>query len=149
MKTASKTFPLTSTATDPTTGQNYTDTYDIFTVGAGYVDVFAALNSTDKASYPATSPAVYYNPALKTAILMDPSGSVWNNTTWSLANVWGSQVVQPLSGSFAAWGTSAAWGSSAAWGDSGQWGTSAAWGDSGSFGTSAAWGDSINGKGEK
>ncbi len=39
MKTASKTFPLFSTATDPTTGAVYSDTYDIFTVGAGYLNI--------------------------------------------------------------------------------------------------------------
>ena len=35
MKTASKTFPTTSVATDPVTGVTYTSQYDIFTVGAG------------------------------------------------------------------------------------------------------------------
>jgi len=43
MKTASKSFPAYSTATDPTTGATYTSEYDIFTVGAGYLDVAAAL----------------------------------------------------------------------------------------------------------
>ncbi len=50
MKTASKTFPVMSTATDPTTGQTYTDFYDMFTVGAGYVDVAAALTDYDQAN---------------------------------------------------------------------------------------------------
>jgi hypothetical protein len=49
MKTATKDFPAYSTATDPTTGQTYIDTYDIFTVGAGYIDLQGALNSTDVA----------------------------------------------------------------------------------------------------
>src|SRR5207302_3250259 len=47
MKTASKSFPASSVATDPTTGQTYTSLYDVFTIGAGYLDVWAALNSTD------------------------------------------------------------------------------------------------------
>src|SRR5437899_10065005 len=47
MKTASKNFPATSTVTDPTTGIIYTDYYDIFTIGAGYLDVGAALSSND------------------------------------------------------------------------------------------------------
>ena len=42
-----------SSYTDPTTGITYTDQYDIFTVGAGYLDVAAALGNTDLA--PATS----------------------------------------------------------------------------------------------
>ena len=48
MKTASKTFPVMSTATDPTTGQTYTDFYDMFTVGAGYVNVASALTNYDQ-----------------------------------------------------------------------------------------------------
>jgi serine protease AprX len=40
MKSASKTFPTVSTTvTDPTTGQTFTSYYDMFTVGAGYLDV--------------------------------------------------------------------------------------------------------------
>ena len=47
MKTASKFFPTVSTAVDPITGVQYTSQYDIFTVGAGYLDVWAAYNGTD------------------------------------------------------------------------------------------------------
>ncbi|HET9697704.1 MAG TPA: S8 family peptidase [Terriglobales bacterium] len=43
MKTADKTFPSTSSYTDPTTGITYNDQYDIFTIGAGYLDIQAAL----------------------------------------------------------------------------------------------------------
>jgi serine protease AprX len=46
MKTASKSFPLTSTVVDPITGVVYTSQYDIFTIGAGYLDIWAALAST-------------------------------------------------------------------------------------------------------
>jgi len=150
MKTASKTFPPMSVAVDSTTGQTYTDTYDMFTVGAGYVDVYAALSNSDGGSGLALSPTALWTPLLSTAILLKSPGSIWDNGTWSLANVWGTHVVQPMvSGTSAAWGDSTVWGSSAAWGDSGNWGTSAAWGDSGNWGTSAAWGDSLAGNGEK
>ncbi len=44
MKTASKFFPTSSTAVDPLTRAQYTSQYDIFTIGAGYLDVWAALN---------------------------------------------------------------------------------------------------------
>src|SRR4029077_6554171 len=47
MKGASKTFPVYSTALDPVTGISYTSQYDIFTIGAGYLDIQAALSSTD------------------------------------------------------------------------------------------------------
>src|SRR5207253_8003193 len=49
MKTASKTFPVSSTVTDPATGITYTDYYDIFTIGAGYVKTAAALANNDLA----------------------------------------------------------------------------------------------------
>src|SRR6202011_2727335 len=45
MKTASKNFPAYSSTTDPATGATYTSTYDIFTVGSGYLDIRAALSS--------------------------------------------------------------------------------------------------------
>ena len=57
MKTASKTFPAFSTATDPTTGDVYVDTYDIFTVGAGYLNIPAALNNHDATVGVALSPS--------------------------------------------------------------------------------------------
>ena len=41
--TASKSFPTSSVAVDETTGQTYTSYYDIFTVGAGYLNVAAAV----------------------------------------------------------------------------------------------------------
>src|SRR5437879_7564504 len=47
MKTAYKAFPSTSSVTDPDSGVTYTEQYDIFTIGAGYVDVQAALTNTD------------------------------------------------------------------------------------------------------
>jgi len=57
MKTATKTFPAYSIVTDPVTGQLYTSQYDIFTVGAGYLDAWAALNNQDTAAGTAASPA--------------------------------------------------------------------------------------------
>lgn len=45
MQTASKTFPSTSNVVDSVTGQIYTSYYDIFTTGAGYLDMQAALSS--------------------------------------------------------------------------------------------------------
>jgi hypothetical protein len=37
--------------------------YDVFTVGAGYLDIQAALADTSLATLPAQSPAVDYDPA--------------------------------------------------------------------------------------
>ena len=50
MKSADKTtFPTASSYTDPTTGITYKERYDIFTIGAGYLNVNNALYSTDLA----------------------------------------------------------------------------------------------------
>lgn len=75
MKTAYKAFPTSSTATDPATGQLYTSFYDIFTIGAGYLNVGAALANTD----------------------LMPSGSV----TWGTSLAWGTTSMQGFS---AIWG---------------------------------------------
>jgi serine protease AprX len=73
MKTATKTFPLASVAVDPTTGTAYPSTYDIFTIGSGYLDVTAALASTDVAQTSAASPSVVYNSLTQTAYLQSNS----------------------------------------------------------------------------
>src|SRR6202012_2331570 len=46
MLTATKNFPRTSVITDPTTNQTFTIQYDLFTVGAGYLNLDAAIAST-------------------------------------------------------------------------------------------------------
>ena len=61
MRTAYKTFPTSSQATDPTTGIVYTSYYDIFTVGAGYLDIGAALADTETFTGTAISPVVVFN----------------------------------------------------------------------------------------
>src|SRR6185295_3467473 len=61
MKTATKSFPAYSATTDPATGMTYVSTYDLFTVGAGYLDISAALSNTDVASTSAASPSVMYD----------------------------------------------------------------------------------------
>src|SRR5260370_42621396 len=64
MKTASKSLPASRSVTDPTTGITYTSYYDLFTVGAGDLDVWAALNSSDTLTTGATaaSPAIQHDP---------------------------------------------------------------------------------------
>jgi serine protease AprX len=145
MKTASKSFPLTSTATDPATGAKYTDSYDIFTIGAGYLNLAGALQDTDTVSYPALSPQVTYNHTQQSAYLVRNSSSAWwTNPSTSTSAVWGTTVLIPATsaiwGSSAVWGTSTDWGTSAVWGTSGDWGTSAVWGTSNPGATSAVWG---------
>ena len=61
MKTANKAFPSASSITDPDTLITYYEQYDIFTIGAGYLDVQAALMNTDIATGSALSPNAVYN----------------------------------------------------------------------------------------
>jgi serine protease AprX len=130
MKSAYKTFPRYSTAKDPTTGKSYTSQYDIFTVGAGYLDIQAALSNTSLA--PAT-----FGSAKSPAVTRDRSGNVYlvtgSSVLWGGSIMWGTSVV---------WGTSVLWGASVA-GKSILWGSSAPWGSSSDNGFSVLWGTSI------
>src|SRR5271166_59525 len=83
MKTASKNFPATSTITDPTTQVTYVEEYDIFTVGAGYLNVAAALSSGDLASATAgsaLSPTAVYNSSTGTVTLVQGSSVLWGSS---------------------------------------------------------------------
>jgi serine protease AprX len=151
MKTAGKTFPLSSTATDPNTGQTYTSLYDAFTVGAGYVDAAAALANYDQTYLSSVSPSSSYDPSSQHGYFVLPLLSNWRlSPQWSTIAVWGAAVL-PNGGTTIwnasnVWGTSSTWGTSIAWGTSGPSGTSIAWGTSGPSGTSIAWGTSGQGE---
>src|SRR5215471_6793129 len=83
MLTANKTaFPTYSSWTDPSTGTTYNEQYDIFTVGAGYVDAYAALNSTAMAPSnvgAALSPTAVYDSITNTVSLVNGSSVVWGS----------------------------------------------------------------------
>src|SRR5437016_9167359 len=80
MKTASKDFPANSTVTDPTTGITYIDYYDIFTVGAGYLDIAAALANNDLADASTASPTAVFDPTTQSVSLVTGSSVVWGNS---------------------------------------------------------------------
>jgi serine protease AprX len=130
MKSAYKTFPRYSTATDPSSGKTYTSQYDIFTVGAGYLDIQAALSNTDLA--PTT-----FGSAKSPAVARDKNGNVYLVTGSSV--LWGGSIMW---GAAAVWGTSVVWGTSIK-GESVLWGASAPWGTSADKGYSVLWGTSI------
>ena len=148
MKTATKTFPLYSTATDPVTGIMYTSQYDIFTVGAGYLDAWGALNSTDSvaAGSTATSPVAVFNSSTNTVTVANASTPSGLHAVWGTTNIWGPVAVWGVSlfldGQAALWGTSAIWGATEVWGTSGTQGNSAVWG------THAVWGTTTSDRGE-
>src|SRR5947199_8208048 len=78
MKTAWKSFPAFSSTTDPTTGITYTDQYDVFTVGAGYIDVEAAMINTDVAKGTAMSPVATHDSNTGNVTLKGSSSQVGN-----------------------------------------------------------------------
>jgi len=90
MKTATKSFPASSVATDPTTGATYTSFYDVFTIGAGYLDVWAALNDSTIAWGSARSPQAAYDSSSDSAFfILDPSSAFASNVVWGGNVVWG------------------------------------------------------------
>lgn len=138
MKTAYKTFPTTSSVYDPTTGITYTDQYDIFTVGAGYVDLAAALASTDLATGTAMSPTAVYNSQTGQVYVTSDPSAVWSTSSaWSGPAVWGSH--QFVGGSTFMWGASQPGASTFMWGASGLWGSTFMWGAGTSSGFSTIW----------
>jgi serine protease AprX len=125
MLTAYKSFPTSSTATDPVTGQSYLSYYDAFTVGAGYLDIAAALSSTALAPGSAMSPAVDYDPVSGAVYLVGNTSTIWLSAgaqgVFSVQAVWGASAIDAtranwgqLSATRANWGqlsaTRANWG---------------------------------------
>ena len=142
MKTASKSFPTTSSVYDPASGITYTSQYDIFTVGAGYVDLAAALASTELSSGTAMSPTAIYNSNTGNVTLTSATSAVWGSSqAWSGPAVWGS--TQFVGGSAIMWGSNTTSGSAIMWGSSGLWGNAIMWGSSNASGFSTIWSDAI------
>ena len=149
MKTATKNFPASSTAVDPVTGIMYTSQYDIFTIGAGYLDAWGALNSTDSVPLGSTaaSPVAVFNSSTSIVTVVNTNTAVWGtHAVWGTVSVWGATAVWGTSvfvdGSAAIWGASAVSGSTAVWGSSGTQGNTAVWD------MHAVWGTSTSDAGE-
>lgn len=128
MKTAWKGYPLRSWGYS-LSGFGYLSHYDVFTIGAGYLDVDAALGSADVATGGAPSPAATFD---STTGLVTLSNS--QSITWGTSVVWGNSIV---------WGQSIVWGSNAVLNNSVIWGDSVVWGDATLSGNSIVWGESI------
>ena len=146
MKSATKFAPGFSTVVDPSSGLHFTSEYDIFTIGAGYLNIPAALSNTDAFTGLALSPTATFDAATNT-VQLQPSATfaVWGTGTlsgtmavWGTSAVWGTMAVWGTSvfsgANFAVWGTGSVWGTFAVWGTSTPqavmaiWGTGAVWG---------------------
>lgn len=130
MKTAWKGYPQSSWGYD-VWGYGYFSQYDVFTIGAGYLDVYAALQNTDVASGSAASPSAIYNPATGQAALTSSNAVSYGSTI-----TWGSSIL---------WGNSIVWGPNSVLNDTIIWGSSIVWGQSGVSGNTIIWGSSCSG----
>ena len=133
MKTAGKILPRSSTGTDILSLQTFTSQGDIFTYGAGYLDIQAALTNTDVVSLPALSPTAVIDPITNKIVVVRDFSLVWGNSVvWGDSVVWGSVMFNGalVNCSSVVWGDSLIWGSSVVWGDSTTAGYSVIWGTS-------------------
>ena len=142
MRTAYKTLPSSSNFTDRLTGRLFDNVYDIFTVGAGYMDVQAALSSTALATKPATSPKAEFNSATGIGRLVHALGVVWGEgVLWGSGVVWGEGVIwgdylqmdtegREVSGSAVIWGAGVVWGDAMSSACGVIWGQGVLWGES-------------------
>jgi len=146
MKTAWKSFPPEVIAVDSLTGAEYWSRHDIFTVGAGALDLNSALGSADLPLGTAASPLAVYDSPRDSVRIQYPYNPAWGATT-----VWGSAV---LGGASVVWGNNIVAGSNAVWGSNVVWGVSSLkgfavlWGSSSSWGINSA-GSAILGVGER
>ena len=145
MKSASKTFPKSSSVYDPATGNTYVSYYDVFTVGAGYVDLAAALANTDSARGSAMSPTAAYDPHSGSVYLTRDPSSTWGTSSgWSPVAVYGPAGFTS-GGTSVMWGATGPGGSSVMWGATGDGGSSVMWGATNDGGTSVMWGATNSG----
>ena len=125
MKTAGKIFPANSQIMVNGVLTNYQ--YDIFTVGAGYLNIPDALANTDPVTGTALSP-IAVRKSSGTVYLVADASSVWTSSViWGSSVVWGNAL---LAGTSVIWGSSVVWGNSTLDGCSVIWGSSVIWGAS-------------------
>jgi serine protease AprX len=127
MKTAWKSFGVYCKSWDVFNNE-FDNEYDLFTYGAGYLNVDAALASTDTGTGVALSPTAVFNPLNNTVTIVNT-----NSVTWGTSVVWGNSIV---------WGSSVVWGN-AVMANSIVWGSSVVWGNTVDTGFSVVWGNSI------
>jgi serine protease AprX len=111
LKSATRDFPAFSIAVDSVTGESFESQYDIFTIGAGYLDVWAALNSTDTvpSGMTAASPLASYDSSTGIVSVVNADTAVWGlpdsqgfDAVWATKRtaVWGTACRRT-----AVWGT--------------------------------------------
>ena len=147
MTSANKTvIPPVNTVTDPASGISYVANNDVFTQGAGYLDLEATINNTWKYAYLiptvgyAMSPIASYNAATGNVTLVTDATALWGRSTMlPTANLLGASSVYGQN-AFVSTGATALWGSTALWGRNDPQAFTALWGRSAVDGSTALWG---------
>jgi serine protease AprX len=147
MLTAFKGLQQYATITDPTTGQTFNEQADVFTVGAGYLDIQAALANTNLAPPTvgsALSPFAVEGPNGNVALVVNgPSvlGSkavlLGTDSTAGEAVLWGTGST---TGEAVLWGTGTAAGEAVLWGTGSTASEAVLWGTGSTAGTAVLWG---------
>jgi serine protease AprX len=130
MKTATKSHPSYSTS-QTSGGAYYTTQYDVFTIGAGTLNTYAAMASNDFPSGTALSPIAVRDASGNVSLQSDASALWGSSIIWETSIIWGDSAFVD--------GSSIIWGDSVAWGDSTVDGYSIIWSDS------IIWTDSVTG----
>lgn len=151
MLTANKNLVQEATVTDPTTGQTFYEQADIFTVGAGYLDIQAALADTNLAP-PTVGSAMSPTASISASgdvVLVNGSSVLGSKSTlWSAASVWGNSSLggtDPLTGDAILWGTGSLSGDAILWGTGTLTGDAILWGTDSLSGEAILWGTSTSG----
>jgi serine protease AprX len=162
MKTAFKNLVQASVAVEPSTGQTFNLQADIFTVGAGLLDINAAVNDTALAPAvvgAAESPQAAVDADGHITLQLQPNFVMWGSgSADSQFVMWGSSAAQSefvmwgssvfngtdTAGEFVMWGSDALAGEFVMWGSNSQnaefvmWGSSAIFGQTETDGSSGA-----------
>lgn len=155
MASANKTvIPQTNVVTDPNSSTSFTAHNDVFTKGAGYLDLQAAITSASaySSSLPSTgfalSPVASYNSSDGTVSLLADPNALWGKGATSSTAFFLSESGVYGSTSFVAGGVAVLWGSTALWdfNDSGAftalWGRNSLWSQGSPEAETALWGRS-------
>ncbi len=146
MKTARRYFPKTASIYDSTTNTTYNLKHDLFSIGAGMLDISAAFFNTEKPTSSAASPQAYYDAiAKKVKVNWNSTGAV--NVVWGETGNFASNVVwgENVSGSNVVWGENVVWGTSTVTGFNVVWGTTSPW-SAGSAGVNQSLAILVNGE---
>lgn len=172
MASATKSLVANVTIIDPKVNQSFDESADIFTVGAGYLNVGAVLSSTVMAPASAgsamspialpdahgnlvaigTNPGVYnsafYSGASSSGfpVLVDANSLVNNHVLWGTNKMNANNMVwdsNVIPGTGTITNDNVIWGNNVIWGTDVVWGTNAVWGTSVVWGTNVIWSSNV------